>query len=171
MGSVAPSGAPPSALGGGPELGFFALLRSNVLLNLDVRVVTRRAAAPRLTRVRIAAGAGWMFTRGPFALPLTGALTVEPWWVRTVELTDTDAEQARHSPLFGIAARAAPSLRADFEGWQIRGGLALELAGSAELAGGAGVPRVRHRETGALVYQIGGFELIGGLELAVSHAL
>ncbi|TPV94100.1 MAG: hypothetical protein B7733_17025 [Myxococcales bacterium FL481] len=143
-------------------------------LGLRLRYAARRRAQHRLHRVRLTAEGGHTFARRRFVSPVAIGVSVEPWTIRGPdgrgELTEDDDETTPigYRPLVGLNLCVQPSLRitaTTAPGPQIAVGALIELAGSLELGGRFGAPRVTTPggTTADPDLGLGGLELVAGL--------
>jgi hypothetical protein len=161
--------------GAGGSLGVDLRGRRGWLAMIDARVLGRSAEGLAAVRARLALGGGWAWRRGALEVPLAGALTVEPWWVRRagsgVDLRDgTDAVGRR--PALGAALRVSPGLfvpRTRPRAPALRIGARAEVAGSFVPDGGLRTVEIGIDEAGGreAALRIGGLELVVGLEVAL----
>lgn len=134
----------------------------NVLFEFSVRGGGKRAAGHRLARGRIGIGGGYRLTRGNFDLPLTAALTIEPWSIRQRrdDAADLDTDMPLSGPpaLVGLALRAAPAALLPLRnGMSVRIGGAFELATSAVPGAGGGALEVTPEQNDDPAFRVGGF--------------
>lgn len=170
---LAPRSGASLVLGIGAVLGLDLKPRRGPLVTLELRLLQRAAAGLGLWRLRVAPGVGYRWRRGPFELPLSAHVLVEPWWLRQdgerAPLVRDD-QQARRPPLLGAMVRASPGVFVPTSGARLHG---VRLGARVELGGGL-VP-----DRGARTVEIGtetstGREprlRLGGLELGVGLEL
>ncbi|MEM6989902.1 MAG: hypothetical protein AAF721_05380 [Myxococcota bacterium] len=175
---LGPSVTVPLAGNGGAAAGTFlagnVALRAQTLrgamFEFGVRVGGKRLSGHRLLRSRVAFGAGYRFTDGAFDMPITAAITVEPWSIRprTSDATELegDVPLLRPPAMIGLAVRAVPGAL-----FPLRGGAVIRVGGGLELAGsgvqGAGAVRVVTENSNDLAFRVGGFETTFLAEVAI----
>jgi len=153
------------------------VLRAQTLHRLifafGTRIGGRTGDGHRLVRGRLSFGGGYRLTQDRFDMPITGALTVEPWSVKQQGGDDPDLESdevmlQRPASLIGIAGRVAPAVL-----FPLRDGVTLRVGGALDLgfSGVAGSAVVRARsDMGAesnTVFRVGGLEATIVLEVGV----
>lgn len=132
--------------GGGAALRGAYRSNRGALAVVDVRVLHREHRGLDGTRVRLAAGGGWAFRWSRFEFPITGEVSVEPWWVRrtgsVIEL-DVAGAPARRRPLLGLHIGLEPGWRLALPGdYAVRIGPRLGVGGSFVPEGGARTARI-----------------------------
>lgn len=144
-----------------------------ILFAFGTRIGGRTGGGHRLVRGRLSFGGGYRLTVDRFDMPITGALTVEPWSVKQQGGAEPDLEAEaveieRPASLIGIAARVAPAVL-----FPMRDGIMLRVGGALDL-GFSGVPgsavvRVgEDTDAGSdTVFRVGGFEATAVLEVGV----
>ncbi|MBL4683173.1 MAG: hypothetical protein JKY37_01175 [Nannocystaceae bacterium] len=154
------------------HLSFRVQTLHRVLVELSTRVGGTRAAGHRLIRGRLGFGAGYRFTRGAFDMPITAALTVEPWSIRqrTSNAPSLEAQGvplARPASMVGLAVRVVPAVLVPLPGrLTLRVGGGVEFATSALPGGGSGAVRVETSD-GDIAFRVAGFEATFLAEIAV----
>lgn len=177
--ALVPVGAPQvgSALGGaGASVTVDAEHRSGARFGIGLRGLARQAEGFRLSRVRVALGAGYGWRRGRLDLPLRAELSVEPWWLAfdgdRLSATDFDAPGGATVALGG-AVRFEPAVELPVNAGGIaavRAGLTMALGGSFVLDGGPQVAVVRSGDPDsfdAALFRVGGAEIEVGARVAV----
>ncbi len=144
-----------------------------VMFELGTRVGGKRALDHRLARGRIGFGAGYRLQRDKFDMPITGALTIEPWSVqpRTSNAPDLEAQGVpltRPASMVGFAVRAVPAALL-----QLPRGIAMRVGGGVELAvsgirgTGGGAVRVMPRDGSDTAFRVSGLEATFLAEIGV----
>lgn len=157
---------------GGGDLVIRAQTLHRILFAFGTRIGGRTGGGHRLVRGRLSFGGGYRLTQDRFDMPITGALTVEPWSVKQQGGGDPDldsdaVEIERPASLIGIAARVAPAVL-----FPMRDGIMLRVGGALDL-GFSGVPgnavvRVEDTDAGSdTVFRVGGLEATVVLEVGV----
>lgn len=166
--SLGAAGAPVTA---GGQLSTELRLPRGATVGFDVRGLGWRNVGYALQRLRVGAGAGYTWRGDAFELGAMGLLTVEPWRVTPLDgsepLLRADGSRARTTPLLGAAIRIAPGFRWSDEHVALRVGPTLELTGSASYDGQWGIPSIARRDPNEVLFQPGGAEIFGGLDLTV----
>ena len=177
---VAPSTDASVLAAAGASLGIDARHQRGGLLTFDVRVAGRSGGDLSVARLRVAAGGGWAWRRGALEVPLAGAVTVEPWWVRRdgarADLERDPADGVRARPALGALLRVAPGFFVDRPRPRvpaIRIGARAEVAGSFVPDGGARTVELGIDEAGVrdATLRLGGLELTLGLDVALWFGL
>ena len=157
---------------GAGDLVLRAQTLNRILFAFGTRIGGRTGDGHRLVRGRLSFGGGYRLTQDRFDMPITGALTVEPWSVKQRGGGDPDLESEpvdieRPASLIGIAARVAPAAL-----FPMRDGIALRVGGALDL-GFSGVPgsavvRVNDMDADpSTIFRVGGFEATILLEVGV----
>lgn len=158
--------------GGGLTLGVDAEHRGGARLGLRVRYLAREDGGFRLSRLRVAVGAGYGWQIGRLDLPLRGELSLEPWWVvfegERLSATSLDAP-ASGTLALGGGLRFEPSVRLPLNAGvltALRLGLALGVGGSFVIDEGARIATVTsglEEDDDRALFRVGGLEVwLGG---------
>jgi hypothetical protein len=151
---------------GGVSLRGGVRLRKGALVAVGLRAGARTNAGYTLTRLRIEIGGGWAWHRKAFALHMTGAATIEPWFVTTGGRVPDGSDRRPTGTLLGGVLRIAPMGRIAIGRRHLVVGPFVELGGSASPT--SGVARIHTApDDGALAFRTGGLELAGGLTIGL----
>ncbi|MEM9462599.1 MAG: hypothetical protein AAGF11_51100 [Myxococcota bacterium] len=158
--------------GGGLVLGADGEHRGGARFGLRVRYLAREDGGFRLSRLRVAVGAGYGWRIGRLDLPVRGELSLEPWWVvfegERLSATSLDAPPSGTLALGG-GLRFEPSVNLPLDAGALaalRVGLALGVAGSFVIDEGARVATITsgiEADDDRALFRVGGLEVwLGG---------
>ncbi len=152
--------------GGGGELRLTTRFPVGASAALGLRLLTRGVDNSRALRARVTLGGGYVLRLGEVEFAALAGFTIEPWTLLG-EQTPIGELDSRALLLGGLASasvgyrlspRARPNLR-------MRVGGRLELSGSTLLSGQA--VELVDAQSEALLFGLGGFELLLGLDVAL----
>lgn len=150
---------------GGADVDVVARHRSGGQVGLAIRPTVRHNQGFALTRLRIALGGGYAPRVQRFELPITGALFVEPYWMRD---DGEPLEFPELAPILaGFALRFEPGILIPVEGLgAVRVGAHAELAATGAFDGGLTVAGIASPDEEAFddrLFRMGGVEASVGL--------
>ncbi len=157
-------------LGVGASLGLQLRTARGFFGILDFRPSGRSTGAYRLTRLRVALGAGYAWRGQRVEIATAVALGVEPWFVTTtagIEPIRGPGNLSGQPPLLSALLRLSPGYHLPIDRGALRGlriGPRIEIGGGFVIADGAKVAGLRS-DSGEALFRLGGVELATGFEI------